>query len=105
MSTARRPGHRWLLAEALADHLMDGRFHNAGANPLSSPLALPALALQEHAPEHADTLLPRPSPPSHVRFQAMWARLDRTFAWVLWFEENGHLDKHDTVEEEVSDDH
>jgi hypothetical protein len=32
-----------LLAEALADHLIDGRFHKAGANPLSSPIALPII--------------------------------------------------------------
>ena len=37
---ASRPGHLLLLAEALADHLIDRRFHKARAHPLSSPVAL-----------------------------------------------------------------
>jgi hypothetical protein len=41
MGAALRPGHLLLLAEALADYLIDRRFHEAGANPLSGPVALP----------------------------------------------------------------
>jgi hypothetical protein len=35
MGPARRPSLLWLLAEARADHLIDGRFHNAGMSPSS----------------------------------------------------------------------
>ena len=40
MGPAWRPGHLLLFAEAFTDHLIDRRFHKAGANSLSSPGAL-----------------------------------------------------------------
>jgi hypothetical protein len=40
MRPAWGPGHLLFLAEALADHLVDRRFHEAGADPLSCPVAL-----------------------------------------------------------------
>jgi hypothetical protein len=40
MRPAWGPGHLLFLAEALADHLIDRRFHEAGADPLSCPVAL-----------------------------------------------------------------
>ena len=40
MCRAFRPLHRLPLAEALADHLIDGRFHKAGADALALPVAL-----------------------------------------------------------------
>jgi hypothetical protein len=40
MCRAFRPLHLLLLTETPTDHLLDGRFHNAGADALALPLAL-----------------------------------------------------------------
>ena len=40
MCAACGPGHLLLFAEALADHLIHGRFHNTGADPFAVPVAL-----------------------------------------------------------------
>jgi hypothetical protein len=40
MRPAWGPSHLLFLAEAFADHLILGRFHEAGADPFSRPVAL-----------------------------------------------------------------
>jgi hypothetical protein len=40
MCAAWGPGHLLLLAEALADHSIHGRFHETGADPFDVPIVL-----------------------------------------------------------------